>query len=211
MQEVHPCPGCGDERPLADFYQTAAGGHMRVCKACHTARVIRRQAERYAQDPDYRADKNARVIRRQAERYAQDPEYRADKNARVILRQNVRYSEDTRYALGKAFSAVLRESLVEGKAGRHWEDIVGYTLEDLMAHLESRFEPGMTWENYGTWHIDHIVPRAAFDYVALDDPGFRECWALSNLQPLWSEDNIKKSDLMAHGTRARHRGDSSRT
>ena len=85
-------------------------------------------------------------------------------------------------------------SLHGSKAGRRWESLVGYTLADLMRHLEARFQLGMTWENYGKhgWVIDHIVPKSAFHYLTADDPDFKRCWALDNLQPLWFEDNRRK-------------------
>ena len=67
---------------------------------------------------------------------------------------------------------------------------LGYSVEELMGHLATRFQPGMTWENYGRWHVDHIRPCAAFDQS--DPMQFGECWALDNLQPLWASDNIRK-------------------
>ncbi len=71
-----------------------------------------------------------------------------------------------------------------------------YSLADLMAHLETRFQPGMTWANYGQWHVDHIKPCALFDFT--DPQQFHECWALSNLQPLWALDNLVKGAKYAH-------------
>ncbi|MBA8821462.1 hypothetical protein BRY73_16225 [Ochrobactrum sp. P6BS-III] len=80
------------------------------------------------------------------------------------------------------------------KAGRSWSDLVGYSVDDLMAHLERQFQPGMTWENHGQygWHIDHIIPRSAFNYEKPEDIDFKRCWALENLQPLWWQDNLSK-------------------
>jgi hypothetical protein len=67
---------------------------------------------------------------------------------------------------------------------------VGCSAEHLRAHLESKFEPGMTWNNYGEWHVDHIRPCASFD---LSDPKqLAECFNWSNLQPLWAKENISK-------------------
>ena len=65
-----------------------------------------------------------------------------------------------------------------------------------MAHLEKQFKEGMTWNNYGYygWHIDHIRPVSSFNFNSYDDPEFKECWALSNLQPLWGKENISKKD-----------------
>ena len=65
-----------------------------------------------------------------------------------------------------------------------------------MACLESRFQPGMDWDNYGGidgWSLDHIKPQAAFDFSSPDDPDFKECWALSNLQPMWFRENSSKN------------------
>jgi hypothetical protein len=69
-------------------------------------------------------------------------------------------------------------------------DLVGYSKEQLVAHLESLFSPGMAWDNYGAWHVDHRKPCALFDLT--DNAQFAECWALANLQPLWAADNIRK-------------------
>jgi len=71
-------------------------------------------------------------------------------------------------------------------------DILPYTLEELISHLENNFTEGMTWENYGEWHVDHIKPMASFTFDTIDDDSFNECWSLSNLQPLWAKDNLSK-------------------
>jgi hypothetical protein len=92
-----------------------------------------------------------------------------------------------------AMKAGLYLSLKTKKNGRKWESLVGYTLEDLMQHLEKQFQPGMTWKNYGEWHLDHIHPRAAHSYENSNDPDFKRCWALDNLQPLWATENKTKS------------------
>ena len=72
---------------------------------------------------------------------------------------------------------------------------LGYTANDLMAHIESQFVDGMTWDNYGrVWHIDHIRPASWFDYNNIDDDEFKKCWGLNNLQPLFASDNIRKGN-----------------
>ena len=86
----------------------------------------------------------------------------------------------------------MRDALRGNKSGRHWETIVGYTLSDLMRHIEALFSPGMSWDNFGEWHIDHVKPQALFRYESSDDAEFHECWALPNLQPLWAHDNLVK-------------------
>jgi len=68
--------------------------------------------------------------------------------------------------------------------------LVGCDLNTLKSHLEAQFQPGMTWENHGEWHIDHIKPCASFDLTSLEEQ--RQCFHYSNFQPLWAEDNLKK-------------------
>lgn len=89
-------------------------------------------------------------------------------------------------------ACLMGYSLKGRKAGCRWEKLVGYTLAELMSHLEALFQPGMTWANIGDWHIDHKTPRSAFNYSTPDEPAFLECWALDNLQPLWAVDNMRK-------------------
>jgi 5-methylcytosine-specific restriction endonuclease McrA len=50
----------------------------------------------------------------------------------------------------------------------------------------------MTWDNYGKWHIDHIIPDSHFNYDKIDDEQFKLAWALENLQPLWAAENYRK-------------------
>ena len=69
--------------------------------------------------------------------------------------------------------------------------MLGYTRDELITHMESLFTEGMTWDNHGAWHIDHIKPVIAFVKEGIDDPKIIN--ALSNLQPLWAEDNMSKS------------------
>jgi hypothetical protein len=101
-------------------------------------------------------------------------------------------AENPGYRIQTAIKAGIHKSLRGQKAGRKWELLVGYTNSELMAHLESLFLPGMTWENYGEWHIDHIKPISSFTITSAEDDGFMCCWALENLQPLWAIDNLKK-------------------
>lgn len=97
--------------------------------------------------------------------------------------------------ISRRISSAISNSLGRGgKGGVHWETIVGYTRAKLIQRLESQFRNGMSWQNYGEWHIDHIVPINHFHFNSVDDAQFKECWALKNLQPLWASDNIKKSN-----------------
>ena len=75
-------------------------------------------------------------------------------------------------------------------------NLVSCSIEQLKQHLESQFKPGMSWENYGQWHIDHIRPCASFDLSKAEEQ--RKCFHYTNLQPLWAEENIAKSDIFCY-------------
>lgn len=127
---------------------------------------------------DYR-EKNVDRIRKVKRTYektrkANDPIYKLISNFRTAIYQ------------------VLKENNVE-KNG-HYFEVLGYTPEELISHLEKQFKEGMTWDNYGDFHIDHIIPISSFNIKEIGDKEFMKCWSLSNLQPMWGEENIRKSN-----------------
>lgn len=69
---------------------------------------------------------------------------------------------------------------------------IGCTVERLKEHLQEQFKPGMTWENYGTWEIDHKIPLAS----AKTEEDIQKLCHFSNLQPLWAEENRAKKAKM---------------
>lgn len=107
---------------------------------------------------------------------------------------NNRYHSHIDVKLSCCISSVMNYSLNYNKNGYHWETLINFTLNDLKDHLQNLFQPGMTWDNYGKWHIDHIKPISSFNILSYDDQDFKICWDLKNLQPLWAEDNRKKSN-----------------
>jgi hypothetical protein len=69
-------------------------------------------------------------------------------------------------------------------------EMLGYSAEEFRENIQSKFTEGMSWENWGEWHIDHIMPVSKFD----KETSASIVNALSNLQPLWAEENFKKSN-----------------
>lgn len=96
---------------------------------------------------------------------------------------------DLKFNLNNRMRRAISHSLNDGKNGRHWEDLVGYKLNDLIKRLKGTIPDGYTWKDVlnGRLHIDHIIPRALFNVKE-----FKQCWSLCNLQLLTKEDNISK-------------------
>ena len=108
------------------------------------------------------------------------------------LRTARRWRQNPKNRLSSNMARRMYAAFKCGKEGRHWGEFLPYSLRDLATHLEAQFSDTMSWENYGEWHVHHRVPVAAFSFSQHTDPEFRECWALSNLQPLWAIENFKQ-------------------
>ena len=132
----------------------------------------------------YRKEYRRRPEVREASR-KKEKEYDRKRRSNPLFRFNMNIS--------RAIRLVLRKNNLS-KNGRHWEHLVGYTCQDLRKHLEKLFKPGMSWDNYGKWHLDHVIPLSFFKFNSEEDVEFKMCWRLENLQPLWAEENMSKGD-----------------
>jgi hypothetical protein len=166
-----PCKKCGEVLPLHRFARRAQyfDGHEQRCRKC--SRVSAAHASTYGRA------------------YRQRPESKEAHRLKVRLQR-----QSVPGRLNHTMSRGIWQSLRKAKAskGASWSALVSYTVEQLREHLEARFVEGMGWSNYGRWHIDHIRPLASFSLAGPADKQFTEAWALSNLQPLWARDNIRK-------------------
>lgn len=107
-------------------------------------------------------------------------------------RERIRRKEDLNFRLNGNLKARVRSALKlrNGKKAYRTIELIGCSISNLKKHLESLFIDGMTWDNYGEWHIDHKIPCASFDLTTPKEQ--KKCFHYSNLQPLWAIDNIKK-------------------
>ncbi|MBX5010859.1 hypothetical protein HJB67_12930 [Rhizobium lentis] len=142
-------------------------------------------------------EKNAAKVAESRKRWADaNPEYMAEKGRRAARKRLA----TPKGRIEAAVRSVLGMSLKGKKAGRRTFALLGYSSEDLMRQLESLFQPGMSWENYGKggWEVDHKRPLASFTYDDADSDQFKAAWSLDNLQPLWMSDNRRKGAKILH-------------
>ena len=111
---------------------------------------------------------------------------------------NSRYRTDLKYNLNYKISNDMRRALKGNKNGRRWEDLVGYTLDDLIKHLQKTLPNGYTWDDVlnGKLHIDHKIPKSVFNFTEPEDYDFKRCWALSNLRLLPAKENLIKGNKL---------------
>lgn len=112
--------------------------------------------------------------------------------------KNKKYANNPIFRLNNLIASGIRKSLKSSKNGRHWENLVDYNCKQLKEYLEKQFKDGMTWDNYGRngWEIDHRIPISLFNITSVKSKGFKQCWALENLRPMWFKDNREKGNKL---------------
>ncbi len=124
-------------------------------------------------------------------RYRQRPGIREHINAMDRERMKIPHNRITKNLRKRIWDALQGNGNTKSDTT---EKLLGCTIKEFMRHLERQFTVGMTWDNYGEWHVDHIRPCASFE---LSSPAQQKiCFHHVNLQPLWALDNIRKRDSM---------------
>ena len=147
--------------------------------------------------------KNKEELKEYQKQYRQENKEEIKKHKNIYKRN--RRKNDIEYKLRVNISKSVWSILKHKKGGKSVLKHLPYTMEELKKYIEDQFEPWMTWDNWGvynpkthetnrTWQLDHIVAHSKFKYKTMDCQEFRDCWDLTNLQPLDSGENILKGD-----------------
>ncbi|MFA5346552.1 MAG: hypothetical protein WC294_00275 [Methanoregula sp.] len=188
------CTACGEVKAVGEFYRDKLkkDGLYSRCKKCHLATTHKHYVahkEKYLEQGKQTRKANGNAAWWKWRR--KNPELQKERSRAYTAKQR----STLMGRLNSRTQCNINMSLRKGaKAGRAWESIVGYTVDQLKKHLEKQFTTGMSWEAFmrGDIHIDHKTPKAAFNFQTPDDIDFRRCWELSNLRPMWARDNLKK-------------------
>jgi hypothetical protein len=175
MEMVKQCKGCSQDLPLNLFSKSKVekDGLQRRCKSCfseYAKKNIQRMSE--YQKVYKKVNRNSLLNRRrsyEAERN-KDPKFKVLKNLRT-------YNS----------IVVKKKGMIKSRKAL---DYIGCSINELLNHLECQFIKCMSWDNYGVWEIDHIIPISIADSV-------EDVYKLNhytNLQPLWKSDNVRKSN-----------------
>ena len=178
------CTKCKIEKPLSEFHRLRNGFRPK-CKTCrkelskkyyenNREKELQRTKKRYQNNKEYfieyRQSNKERRNEYERQRRKTDPLYRMLVNLR---------SRTSRAFKDKGYSKDTKT-----------QEMLGVDWEVCKAHIERQFTKGMSWDNYGEWHIDHIIPLAS----AKTPERLKKLCHYSNLQPLWAEDNLEKKD-----------------
>ena len=143
---------------------------------------------------DYYA-KHTEVIKTQVRKRQENltPEQKAHQRVKANERARLRTEIDANYKVKKYIACRIRTAIKKGCGSKNnsTAELVGCDIQSLREHLENQFQQGMSWANYGDWHVDHRLPCAMFDLTQECEQ--KRCFHFSNLQPMWGHDNIVKS------------------
>lgn len=195
MKRTKRCPKCGIEKSSDAFNKHKANldGLQSYCKSCQQIliKAWRENNAEYRKQRDEQYRKTHREERREYNR-----QWRKQNRDYWRKYQNERLRTDLNYRLRNYIGRAIRRAIKKDRKSVF--HLLGYSVDELRHRLESLFQPGMTWDNYGTeWHIDHITPKSWFKLEGdngIDEYELRLCWSLLNLQPMWVDDNLEKKN-----------------
>ncbi len=162
----------------------------------------RKESSKRYRDENKQAAKESfrKRVSKDPEKYREAAARKSRKHRAAFMQKNgacystLRRKSDAQFAMVLALRSRVGVALSRQNARKSNRTLklVGCTTSELMAHLESKFAPGMSWQNRSEWHIDHIVPLAAFDLSDQDQQN--QAFHFTNLQPLWATENLRKSN-----------------
>jgi len=207
------CSVCGEVKPYSEFVPRKdgrGGGYQSQCRKCAWSKI----KQYWEENPDKKKESDAKYYEAHKEERLQKSKQRQKENKdryevarkrwreenkdHINQRHRKRYKNDREYAMGykirNMVHRVIRLSR-EGKDSTSFE-LVGYLPYQLVERIEYQLHDGMSWENYGDWEIDHKIPVAHFLRKGETRPWIIN--ALSNLQPMWAEENYSKGDQLIY-------------
>ena len=181
--DIKKCSSCFISKPVTDFHKDKKGkfGTRANCKSCRN-----NDSERARRRDWYHKNKE--------QRQKKIKEYSLSYNERRKELHKERQSNDINYRIKRALRSRLYSAIKNNSKEASAVNDIGCSIEFFKHYIESKFSINMTWNNYGEWHIDHIIPISKFDLSKRSEQ-LKACH-YTNLQPLWSEDNIKKSNRL---------------
>ena len=191
------CTKCNQSKALTEFSKDSGKrdgltSRCKVCRNAQTKKYRKNNPEKYNASNKKWRENNLEKHRASKRKSRRRPEAKKRRNARIKERRKT----DLQYRLANNLRSRIWHALKGKTKSARTMKLVGCSIPHLIDHLKKQFQPEMTWENQGTWHIDHMMPCASFD---LSDPEQqRRCFHYTNLQPMWGKENIIKRDKVIY-------------
>lgn len=179
------CSKCGEDKLICEFSYSSRNknGLRGECKECqkkyyliNSEKLKKRRVDRYHEDTEKEQTRIKQYYRKNKEDIINKLKVKKRENVTLRVISNLR-SRIVQFMKSKKIHKDNKTL-----------DLVGCSVEFLREHLERQFKDGMSWDNYGSWHIDHIVPLSSAH--STDD--VNKLCHYTNLQPLWAYENLSK-------------------
>jgi len=176
------CSKCSTCKESSEFNKNSrnASGLSDWCKICNK---------------NYRVKNKEKIQKWQAEYRKENKEYFSSYSKQYHKK---RLKTDPKYKMAHLLRIRVSDALMAKRWNKNnsLKKYLGCSLKDFISHIESMFSFGMTWENHGKWHVDHIVPLSS---AATAEDLYALCH-YTNLQPLWALDNIRKGSSLTYAS-----------
>ena len=191
------CNGCKQSKALTEFSKQSdkrdgLRSRCKVCRRAYNKKYKQNNREKVNTSNRKYRQNNREKYRASRREYKQRPECKKKRNAHI----KKRYHSDPQFKLAKNLRTRIWFALKGKNKSARTMKLVGCSIPHLMDHMEKQFQPGMTWENQGKWHVDHMMPCASFDLM--DPEQQRRCFHYTNLQPMWGKENMSKNDKIIY-------------
>lgn len=184
------CTKCGNKKTIDLFYKQTSSkdGLQHRCKQCSNVDKKKYKSKNYSEQIKQWRKNNPDKIRQYDKKWKS---LNKDKHYQTVKAHHKRkYATDPNFKIKANLRTRLFQALKGITKAHNTLELLGCSIEDFKMYTEKLFAEGMSWENYGKWHIDHVIPCAAFDLTQHDQQ--KQCFYFTNLQPLWSVDNLAK-------------------
>lgn len=170
---------------------------MRTCVFCNNKYIAKVHNQKYCSSRCKNTANCRKYYKKNKVKLLKEKTKYYENNKESIIKKQLysmkkRENNDTMFKIQRRLRSRLYSALKNNyKSGSAVKDL-GCTVEQFKKHLESQFKDGMSWDNYGRWHIDHIKPLSSFNLKNKEE--LLKACHYSNLQPLWAKDNISKGN-----------------
>lgn len=191
------CTKCKEYKPATTKYFTKLSSKSDKLRAqCNECKLKDQREKRNSNRKEYNKRRNQYLAQNKDKRDKWNKRAKAKRKDKIKEEQQLyaknRRKLDINFRLAGNLRSRLNKAIKNNyKTGSAVSDL-GCSIEQLKKHLELQFTEGMSWNNYGDWHIDHIQPLANFDLT--DEKELKKACHYTNLQPMWAKDNIIKSN-----------------
>ncbi len=205
------CSGCLKTKDITEFHlkTLSKDGYQCKCKECrnlHKKEYEKRTGytKNYCEKNKeiiYQKQKIKRDLIRASKPYISPEERKRIKLEKQLIRERNKRKTNINYRLSVCLRSRIGTALRRRKIKKIGSSVkdMGCSVDFLKEYIESKFKIGMSWENYGEWHIDHIIPLSKFNLQKKED--FLKACHFTNLQPLWATTEIarKYGDFVSIG------------